>query len=56
MDLVEQRGGSNLVHVINISQDYSLLVVAKLSITALPFHLTLYALKALVHVIGRRAV
>ena len=56
MDLVEQQGGSNLVYVINISQDYGLLVVAKLPITALPFHLALYALKVLVYIIGRSAV
>ena len=56
MDLVEQWGGSNSVRVIDISQDYGLLVVAKLPIAALPFHLALYALKASVHAIGRRAV
>ena len=56
MDLVEQRGGSNSVHAIDISQDHGLLVIAKLPIAALPFHLTLYALKALVHAIGWRAV
>ena len=56
MNLVEQQSGSNSVHAINISQDHSLLVVAKLPVAALPFHLALYALKASVHAIGRRAV
>ena len=56
MDLVEQWGGSNLVCVIDISQDYGLLVVAKRSIAALSFYFALYALKASVYAIGWRAV
>ena len=56
IDLVEQRANSKVVYLIDIGQEYSLLVLIKHLITTRPLYLALNAVNAVIDTFEQRVI